>query len=74
MGAGMMSWSPGSVVTPAGIFCTALSLAGEVWGTAGMWGMQPGPAGHFSTGYNLHDGVCLRRIRPDVKGIYSFTC
>lgn len=34
MGAGMMTWSPGSVVTPAGIFCTALSLAGEACCTA----------------------------------------
>jgi hypothetical protein len=36
MGAGMMSWSPGSMVTPAGIFCTALSLAGEL-----LWHNQP---------------------------------
>lgn len=29
MGAGVMSWSPANVVTPEGIFCSSLSLAGR---------------------------------------------
>jgi hypothetical protein len=43
IGAGMLSWNPDTVVTPAGIFCTSLSLAGE-------WCMpQPALATVYST-------------------------